>query len=93
MRSDEPLHDPAKLALEAVSETRRRNEQLDQELAPMHCVKSFVEWMNKKATSSGGTLRTPACLRRVIRLRREQDEQAPEASEEALPISRTEMNN
>lgn len=63
MPVSEPLEDPEKLAREAVSEARRKNENMDVQLAPMHCVSSFVEFLERKGS------RAPAFLTRALDIR------------------------
>ena len=63
MPVSEPLEDPEKLAREAVSEARRKNENMDVQLAPMHCVNSFVDFLERKGS------RAPAFLTRTLEIR------------------------
>lgn len=74
MPISEPLEDPEKLAREAVSEARRKNENMDEQLAPMHCVNSFVDFLQRKGS------RAPAFLTRTLEIRAELEAQAAAAS-------------
>ncbi|XP_064637625.1 protein FAM47E-like isoform X2 [Lineus longissimus] len=67
--NEEPLQDPKELKDQEMSEAKKKSNGLDAELAPMHGAKSFMEFIDKKAT------RRPEFLDRVAEYQAKAEEE------------------
>jgi hypothetical protein len=86
MNADEPMRDPKEVQKEAMSEVKKRNLQIDTELAPMHCTKSFVEFAQKKGARAPQFLNSALDIQKQIEdeKNRRELQMAKEAKRRAL---------
>ena len=80
--ADKPLEDPEELKKQEMSETKKKSNNLDSELAAIHGSKAFIEYIDKKGS------RRPAFLDRVSDLQEELEREEQRRQQEEMEKKR-----